>query len=85
LPQFPTSAPSAGFQLNPMKHKIVIEIPPYYIDTLVPPTQPLNLSSQHRKHLSRRLYFASLLPELMLRESFWPKMKDFLSFLNFFC
>jgi hypothetical protein len=21
--------------LNPMKHKIVIEIPPYYIDTLV--------------------------------------------------
>jgi hypothetical protein len=25
---------TAGFQLNPMKHKIVIEIPPYYIDTL---------------------------------------------------
>jgi hypothetical protein len=23
--------------LNPMKHKIVIEIPPYYIDTLVHP------------------------------------------------
>jgi hypothetical protein len=34
LPQFPTSEPSAWFQLNPMKHKIVIEIPPYYIDTL---------------------------------------------------
>jgi hypothetical protein len=31
---FPTSAPSAGCQLNPMKQKIVIEIPPYYIDTL---------------------------------------------------
>jgi hypothetical protein len=28
----------AGFQLNPMKHKIVIEIPPYYIDTLACPT-----------------------------------------------
>jgi hypothetical protein len=36
LPIFQHQRPlqGANCQLNPMKHKIVIEIPPYYIDTL---------------------------------------------------
>jgi hypothetical protein len=31
---FATISNISALQLNPMKHKIVIEIPPYYIDTL---------------------------------------------------
>jgi hypothetical protein len=37
---FATSAPPCVQPLNPPKHKIPIEIPPYYIDTLLSPTGP---------------------------------------------
>jgi hypothetical protein len=65
---FAASAPLCVQPLNPPKHKITIEIPPYYIDTLA--------KSIPKKSMNRKVgaVFEEKLRELLAEQLTWMLM-----------
>jgi hypothetical protein len=62
--------------LNPPKHKILIEIPPYYIDTLIRNTMEPKMNLEKRREKWHLLKLSMVLLKLLLPMGFIISLKE---------